>query len=281
MVYFILNLVWFFFHFFSCWNLSGRTFYLVFSVGAAISRPLLTAFRFWLEFRKTIFDIFPTFSDLFTKKILRLVCFFLDEVCFFFLNLVWGRSIFEVSMCTSYDYVEVCGKRIRKCREITPFPRTRPHPGERATRPREDASPRPPLAESGISGNPVAGDTEGWCVGWAWHGRGADGGRVAQGRAGANRGILELAYFQRSTTYILFGHHHHDHYWAALIYKDDSSSRHNVGAWENFRGHSSTLYVAWKRACSTTCSGWPNCTWFHHHQDNKDAVDYELLLFSH
>ena len=77
------------------------------------------------------------------------------------------------------------GKRLRKCWEIPPFPRIRPLPGERATRPRVGTSPRPPLSESGIGGISFAGDTEGPCVRRAWHGRGAVGGRVAHCRAGA------------------------------------------------------------------------------------------------
>ena len=41
----------------------------------------------------------------------------------------------------------------------------------------------PPLAELGLVGDCVAADTEGLCVGWAWHGRAAARGRVASGRA--------------------------------------------------------------------------------------------------
>ena len=79
-----------------------------------------------------------------------------------------------------------------------PFATIRPVPGEKAIRPQEDASPRPPLAESGIGGNSFAVDARGLRVGRAWHGRGIEGGRVAQGKAGADRSILEPAYFQRS-----------------------------------------------------------------------------------
>ena len=41
----------------------------------------------------------------------------------------------------------------------------------------------PPLAELGLVGRCVAGDTEGRCVGRAWHGRAVARGRVASGRA--------------------------------------------------------------------------------------------------
>ena len=48
--------------------------------------------------------------------------------------------------------------------------------------PRRDFS-CPPLAELGLLGRWVAGDTEGWCVGRAWHGRAIARGRVASCRA--------------------------------------------------------------------------------------------------
>ena len=57
--------------------------------------------------------------------------------------------------------------------------------GSERPRPRVGASTRPPLSESGIGGISFAGDTEGRRVGRAWHGRGAEGGRVAHRRAGA------------------------------------------------------------------------------------------------
>ena len=41
----------------------------------------------------------------------------------------------------------------------------------------------PPLAELGLVGRCVAGDTEGWCMGRAWHGRAVARGRVASDRA--------------------------------------------------------------------------------------------------
>ena len=54
-----------------------------------------------------------------------------------------------------------------------------------------DGSFRPsPLAEFGVGARSFAGDTEGCCVGQAWHGRAAAGGRVALGRAVPKRGIL-------------------------------------------------------------------------------------------
>ena len=55
------------------------------------------------------------------------------------------------------------------------------HPGERAIRPREDASPRPTLAKSVIGARPFAGVTEGCRVGRAWHHSVAVGGRVELG----------------------------------------------------------------------------------------------------
>ena len=41
----------------------------------------------------------------------------------------------------------------------------------------------PPLAELGLAGGCVAADTEGLCVGRAWHERAVARGRVASGRA--------------------------------------------------------------------------------------------------
>ena len=56
-----------------------------------------------------------------------------------------------------------------------------PRPGERAILPREDASPRPPLAESVFGARSSAGATEGCGVGMAWRHREAPGGRVELG----------------------------------------------------------------------------------------------------
>ncbi|CAM9769267.1 unnamed protein product, partial [Laminaria digitata] len=48
--------------------------------------------------------------------------------------------------------------------------------GDRASRPREAASPRPPLAELGVGPRSCAGDREGCCVGGPWlHSRGPGG----------------------------------------------------------------------------------------------------------
>ena len=55
------------------------------------------------------------------------------------------------------------------------------HPGERAVRPREVASPRAPLAESVIGARSFARVTEGCCVGRAWRHREAAGGREKLG----------------------------------------------------------------------------------------------------
>ena len=55
------------------------------------------------------------------------------------------------------------------------------YPGERAILPREDASPRPPLAESVFGARSSAGATEGCGVGMAWRHREAPGGRVELG----------------------------------------------------------------------------------------------------
>ena len=51
-----------------------------------------------------------------------------------------------------------------------------------------------PLTEPGVGARSFAGDPEGCCVGRAWHGRAAAGGRVAHGRAIPTRGILKQAY---------------------------------------------------------------------------------------
>ena len=69
---------------------------------------------------------------------------------------------------------------------------------EGTTRPREGGSQYFPLAESGIGGNDLAGVTECWCVERAQDSRGAEEGRVARGRAGADPDILEPECFQRS-----------------------------------------------------------------------------------
>ena len=133
-------------------------------------------------------------------------------------------------MCTWYEHVEGSvaanpgEKRLRKCWEIPPCPRIRPLPGERATRPRVGASPRPPLSESGIDGISFAGDTEGRCLGRTCHGRGAEWGRVAHRRAGA---VPSGAYWNRHIFKDPFGHHyrhhhlhHHDRYQVEMNYKD-------------------------------------------------------------
>ena len=59
-------------------------------------------------------------------------------------------------------------------------------------------APRPPLAEFGVGACSFAGDPEGCCVGRAWHGRAASGGRVALGRTVLKRGILKPTQMCRS-----------------------------------------------------------------------------------
>ena len=56
-------------------------------------------------------------------------------------------------------------------------------PGKSASRPRERLFMPPPLAELGLVGGCVAADTEGLCMGRAWHGRAVARGRVASDRA--------------------------------------------------------------------------------------------------
>ena len=133
-------------------------------------------------------------------------------------------------MCTWYEYVEGSAaanpgeKRLRKRWEISPFPRIRPLPGERATRFVVGASPRPPLSESGTAGISFAGDTEGRCLGRACHGRSAEGGRVAHRRAGAEyraghtgTGIFSKIHLDIIiiTIFIIY----HDRYRAELNYR--------------------------------------------------------------
>ena len=55
------------------------------------------------------------------------------------------------------------------------------HPGERAVRPREVASPRAPLAESIIGARCFAWVSKGCCVGRAWRHREAARGRAELG----------------------------------------------------------------------------------------------------
>ena len=59
-------------------------------------------------------------------------------------------------------------------------------------------APRSPLAEFGVGACSFAGDPEGCCVGRAWHGRAASGGRVALRRAVPKRGILKPIQMCRS-----------------------------------------------------------------------------------
>ena len=72
------------------------------------------------------------------------------------------------------------------------------HPGERASRPREGVSPRPPLAESVIGARSFAMASEGCCAGQAWSHREAAGGRVELGSCSYFLGMLQQKYFQRS-----------------------------------------------------------------------------------
>ena len=71
----------------------------------------------------------------------------------------------EFGVGTIYLEVSVAAnpgeKRLRRCWEISPFSQILPLPGERATGPREGATPRPPLAKLDIGGNSFAGDTKG------------------------------------------------------------------------------------------------------------------------
>ena len=60
-----------------------------------------------------------------------------------------------------------------------------PPPSRGASDPSPGGRLSTPPALGGIGGISFAGDTEGRCVGRAWHGRGAEGGRVAHCRAGA------------------------------------------------------------------------------------------------
>ena len=106
------------------------------------------------------------------------------------------------------------------------FPADPPFPGSERPRPRVGASPRPLLSESSIGGSSSAGDTEGRRVGRAWHGRGAEGGRVAHRRAGAEcraghtvTGIFFKDPF-RNHDHHLHVHHHNDRYRAELICRD-------------------------------------------------------------
>jgi len=64
------------------------------------------------------------------------------------------------------------------------------HPGARAIRPREDASPRPPLAESVIGARSFAEVTEGCCVGRAWRHSKAVGRRMELGTRSCFLGML-------------------------------------------------------------------------------------------
>ena len=110
------------------------------------------------------------------------------DICI--LNLVW-------KCCLDVSGRETPGGK-GEMLSTPPFATICPVPGEEAISPQEDAFPRLPLAESGIGGNSYAGDARGLRMGRAWHGRGTEGGRGSHGRAGADRGVLEPAYFQRS-----------------------------------------------------------------------------------
>ena len=78
--------------------------------------------------------------------------------------------------------------------EAPPFPRTRPLPRERVTRPREGTFRRPPLVGLGTGAHSFVGETDGCRMGWARHGRAVAWGRVALGRGGLPQGTLKLTY---------------------------------------------------------------------------------------
>ena len=54
-------------------------------------------------------------------------------------------------------------------------------------------APRSPPAEFGVGAFSFAGDPEGCCMGRAWRGRAAAGGRVGLGRAVPKRGMVKQA----------------------------------------------------------------------------------------
>ena len=75
--------------------------------------------------------------------------------------------------------------------ETPPFLGSYPHPGDRATRPREGTFRRPPLAELDGGSRLLAGNTEGCRVGRAWHRRAFAESLVVLRRASAPRGTLK------------------------------------------------------------------------------------------
>ena len=87
--------------------------------------------------------------------------------------------------------------------------------------------------------------TEGCCVGWAWDGRTASGGRLALGTSRCRKQYQNRHHSCEES----FGHHHH-HYVAALNKKDDKSFL--PGKW-----HISS-YVS--RMHSMTCALTPTIT---------------------
>ena len=69
----------------------------------------------------------------------------------------------------------------------------------------------PPLAELGLVGRCVAGDTESWCVGRAWHGRAVTRGRMASGRVESCKGTIlkvgRIAPFARKRSHVILVRH--------------------------------------------------------------------------
>ena len=111
--------------------------------------------------------------------------------------LVWPGKLLDFSVEMFYLEISVGldpgPQRPPNTLGTPPLPLIRPVPGDGASRPREAAFPRSPLAEVGTGARSLDGVAEGRRVGRPGWWCGADRGRVARGRAGLPRGIPKPA----------------------------------------------------------------------------------------